>query len=356
MTRKVSKTRRPRNPARSSFWVGTTILIAAAAGCESWQGHPNGGSADGAVPAAVVDQHVITLTQVDERIRQVLFDEAFGDDEGSLYAARRDTAEEMVEEYLLNQAAAEAGQSPEAWLDAQLEAAPAVSEQEITELFEQARDRLPPGAEPETYMEPLRAFLEGQRMASVLEGLREKAAVTLNIPRLRVQVEPIGPSLGPDSASVTLVEFSDFQCPFCSRAVPTIKALREKYPDDLRVVYRHMPLSFHANARPAAIAAACADAQGLFWPYHDRLFEQQQALSGDDLMAHAEAVGLEKEAFATCLEDPATAATVDADSLAARDAGVTGTPAFFVNGVFLSGAQPVEVFEAIIEEERVREN
>ena len=304
--------------------------------------------------AAIVDNHTITLEEVDKRIQQALFYEAFGDDSASLYEARQEAVDDLVGEYLLEQAASAEGQTPEAWLDDSLTELPPVSQQEIVALFEEARDRLPPEAQVEDYEEPLRAFLAGQRIGTILEGLREGAEIQVSLPRQRTQIEAVGPSLGPASAPVTLVEFSDFQCPFCARAVPTLKALREKYPDELRVVYRHMPLDFHPYARPAALAATCADAQGQFWPYHDRLFEQQQALAPEDLVAHAEAIGLKNEIFQTCLEAAETAATVDADQRAAEAVGATGTPAFFINGIFLSGAQPLEVFEAVIDEELQR--
>ncbi|MDG2050871.1 MAG: thioredoxin domain-containing protein [Myxococcota bacterium] len=328
------------------------IGVGLSGGCENGRGALENGASEAAPQtAAVVDQHIITLTEVDERIQQALFYEAFGDDAASLYAARQEAVDELVGEYLLEQAALADGQTPEAWLDRSLTELPPIGEQEVTDLFEQARDRLPPEAQPEDYAEPLRAFLAGQRIGTILDGLREQAQVKVSLPRQRAQIEAVGPSLGPPSAPVTLVEFSDFQCPYCARAVPTLKALREKYPDELRVVYRHMPLGFHPNARAAAIAATCADAQGLFWPYHDQLFEQQNALTAEDLMTHAEAVGLDAVTFKVCLEAPETAATVDADNLAAESAGVTGTPAFFINGIFLSGAQPLEVFEAVIDEE-----
>ena len=304
--------------------------------------------------AAIVDNHTITLEEVDKRIQQALFYEAFGDDSASLYEARQEAVDDLVGEYLLEQAASAEGQTPEAWLDDSLTELPPISQEEVVSLFEGARDRLPPEAQVEDYEEPLRAFLAGQRIGAILEELREGAEVQVSLPRQRAQVEAVGPSLGPLSAPVTLVEFSDFQCPFCARAVPTLKALREKYPDELRVVYRHMPLDFHPHARPAAIASACADAQGQFWAYHDRLFEQQQALSPEDLMAHAEAIGLETEIFQSCLEATETAATVEADQKAAEALGATGTPAFFINGIFLSGAQPLEVFQAVIDEELQR--
>ncbi|MCH2186925.1 thioredoxin domain-containing protein [Myxococcota bacterium] len=338
----------------SLVWATALAGIGLSGACENGVSPPTGAETEAPSPtAAIVDDHAITLTEVDERIQQALFYEAFGDDPASLYEARQEAVDDLVEEYLLEQAALAEGQTPEAWLDDSLTALPPIDPQEVVALFEEAKDRLPPEAQIEDYEEPLRAFLAGQRIGTILETLQAGAEIKVSLPRQRAQVEAVGPSLGPSSAPVTLVEFSDFQCPFCARAVPTLKALREKYPDSLRVVYRHMPLDFHPHAQAAAIAATCADAQGQFWPYHDRLFEQQ-TLSPEELAGHAEAIGLETEMFEACLEAAVSAARVELDRQAAEAVGATGTPAFFINGIFLSGAQPLEVFEAVIEDELER--
>jgi protein-disulfide isomerase len=133
-----------------------------------------------------------------------------------------------------------------------------------------------------------------------------------------------------------------------------MKALHARYPDDVRIVYRHLPLSFHAQAREAAIAAVCADDQGHFWDYHDLLFENQEDLEREAFVAHAEALDLDLDRFEACLDSDDAAATVDADLRAAEAAGATGTPTFYINGIKLTGARPLEQFEEIVEEERDR--
>ncbi len=159
------------------------------------------------------------------------------------------------------------------------------------------------------------------------------------------------PARGPAEALVTIVEFSDFQCPFCSRVGPTLAALREQYPSDVRIVYKHLPLSFHRNALPAAKASVAAQRQGKFWEMHDLLFASQKQLDEATFKAHAEALGLDLARFEADLNSPEVAALVAKDQAEARALGVSGTPGFFVNGRFLSGAKPVSSFQKLIDEE-----
>jgi protein-disulfide isomerase len=260
----------------------------------------------------------------------------------------------MIDERLLARAAAETGTTPEAYLETALAALPPIDESDLQALFDANKDRLPADATIDPYREQLRDHLREQRIHEVYARLREDASIRVTLPRERVAVAATGPSLGPAEAPVTIVEFSDFQCPFCGRAVSVVEALHARYPDTVRIVYRHLPLSFHEHARLAAIASVCADEQGRFWDYHDRLFDDQKALAREDLIAHAEALGLDRRAFEACLVAPEPAAVVDADLSAAEEVGATGTPTFFVNGLKLTGARPVEQFEEIIDEELQR--
>jgi len=305
-------------------------------------------------PAAMVDGRAIVLADVDERIRRDLFEEEFGSDAERLYSARRAKLDEMIDEQLLAEAAAEAGVSPEAYLEGALTELPPITDEEIQALFEANRDRLPAEATIEPFLPQLRAHIEGRRRESVLADLRSGRDIEISIARERVEVAATGPSIGPDDAPVTIIEFSDFQCPYCARTVKVIEALREAHPDTVRVVYRHLPLSFHGQARLAAIASVCADEQDRFWDYHDLLFGNQNALGRDDLIAHAAELGLDGTQFEACLDGPEAAAIVDTDLAAADELGATGTPTFFINGYKLTGARPLEQFEAIIEEELAR--
>jgi protein-disulfide isomerase len=159
------------------------------------------------------------------------------------------------------------------------------------------------------------------------------------------------PQIGAKEPKITLIEFSDFQCPYCSRAKGTIDELLKTYKDDLQVTFRNYPLPFHNNAMPAAIAAQAAAAQGKFWPMYDKLFANQQALSPADFEKYATEIGLDMAKFKAAVADPKTKATVEADMKLGNNFGVGGTPAFFINGHAFSGAYPIESFKMAIDEE-----
>ncbi len=156
---------------------------------------------------------------------------------------------------------------------------------------------------------------------------------------------------GPATAKVTIVEWSDFQCPFCSRVVPTMKALTDKYGEDIRIAFKHNALPMHNRAKAAAIAAEAAGKQGKFWEMHDLLFANAKELTDENFVKWAGELGLDAEKFKADLADPAIAKKVDENQKQGTQLGARGTPAFFVNGRYLSGAQPVEAFSALVDEE-----
>ena len=157
------------------------------------------------------------------------------------------------------------------------------------------------------------------------------------------------PTDGPADAKVTIVEFSDFQCPFCSKAIPTMKALKKKYGDDLRLAFMHLPLAFHEHANLAAQASLAAGEQGKFWEYHDLLFENQTALTQPDLEKYAAKLDLDMGKFKAALASKKFQAHIEKDMEEARQAGASGTPTFYVNGTQLVGAQPQDAFEKAID-------
>jgi protein-disulfide isomerase len=175
------------------------------------------------------------------------------------------------------------------------------------------------------------------------------AAPADGIERIRVQLE--GPMRGPADAKVTIVEFSDFQCPFCSRVVPTVEKIMKDYPKDVRLFFRHNPLPFHQNAPLAAEAAVAAQAQGKFWQMHDKMFANQQALDRAGLEKDAQEIGLDMGKFKAALDSGKYKAKVDAEDKEGAAVGVTGTPTFFINGVRLVGAQPLDAFKAVIDKQ-----
>ena len=164
------------------------------------------------------------------------------------------------------------------------------------------------------------------------------------------------PVRGKASAPVTIAEFSDFQCPFCSRVTPTMKQIEEVYGDKVRVVWKNHPLPFHPNALPAAVAAMAANEQGKFWEYHDLLFANQQKQSKDDFIQYAKNLKLDIARFTRDMDPAKYKAKIDADSDEAMNLGASGTPAFFVNGHFVNGAKPFAEFAKVINAELQRLN
>jgi protein-disulfide isomerase len=161
------------------------------------------------------------------------------------------------------------------------------------------------------------------------------------------------PVRGPADAWVTIVEFADFQCPFCGRVQPTLAQLLAQYPADVRLVFKHFPLkSIHPRALPAAVAAECARVQGKFWEMHDLIYAGQSDLSAAALESEASQIGLDMTAWGNCLSDSAPAARVDADEALGVQLGVQGTPTFAINGAPLEGAQPLATFQQRVEAAR----
>jgi len=198
---------------------------------------------------------------------------------------------------------------------------------------------------------------EDARRALVAE-LRKRGTtvrVSLEPPRYNVAVAPADPSYGNAKAAITIVEFSDFQCPYCLRAMPTLRRIQQTYGDRVRVVWKDFPLTrIHPQATKAAEAAHCAEEQDKFWPYHDRLFANQDKLMVDDLKKHAQDLSLDAARFNACLDSEKYASRVKEGLDAGTKLGVSSTPTLFVNGRVLPGAYPYEEIAAVIDEELQR--
>ncbi|NVB80325.1 MAG: thioredoxin domain-containing protein [Kofleriaceae bacterium] len=158
-----------------------------------------------------------------------------------------------------------------------------------------------------------------------------------------------GHQLGPDDAPVTIVEWSDFQCPYCQKQAPVLAHVREKYGDQVRIVYRHMPMSFHRDAMLAAEAAAAAAAQGKFWAFHDQVWAHFGKLSRADLDEFAQSAGLDMATFRAALDDRRYHNAIVAEASAAEALGVDGTPTLFVNGMPIIGSRDQESFDKLID-------
>jgi protein-disulfide isomerase len=193
-----------------------------------------------------------------------------------------------------------------------------------------------------------------EKRQTYVQKLKESAHVKLLIkepesPKLAVSTDGY-PTWGNPKAPVTIVEFSDFQCPFCSRAVPVIERIKKEYgPDKVKIVFRDMPLPSHNRANPAAMAGHCANEQGKFWEMHNTLFENQTKLEDADLKSYAKKVGVDEKKFAECYDGKKHQATIDKSRREAEALGIQATPSFVINGALLQGAQPFEKFKEKID-------
>jgi len=196
----------------------------------------------------------------------------------------------------------------------------------------------------------------GERVGRLEAGVGAKADPGPDPTRVYAIRTEGAPAKGPEGAPVTIVEFSDFQCPFCARAVPTLKTIQDTYKERVRIVWKHLPLAIHKDAVGAALAAQAAAKQGKFWELHDRLFADQTKLGPDDLKQHGKDLQLDMTRFEADLQNSDEKKRIDADVAEARTLGINGTPGFFVNGRFIGGAQPFENFAKIIDEELTKRN
>jgi protein-disulfide isomerase len=299
----------------------------------------------------------ITLAQVDDEALR-LPAESFGTGKlfQILFEARRAALDGMIGNLLIDQEAKARGVDRAKLLQEEIVAKVSVpSDAEIEEWYRSNPERVQ-GATLEQVRAPIKALL-AERRASVARGryldqLKSKTPVRITLePPRQVMTTSGGHSQGPADAPIQLVEFADFQCSFCFRAHPTVEKVLATYGNRIRFVYRHFPLSNHQDARPAAEAAECAAEQDKFWPYYQVLFSDPSKLDGTSLRAAAAQVGLDTDRFNQCVDSRKYKSVVDADLKAGEEVGVSGTPAFFVNGRMLSGAQPFEEFKQLIDEE-----
>lgn len=252
------------------------------------------------------------------------------------------------------------GVSPEELLAAEVDANVAEpTAAEMDNIYQLNQQRLA-GVSRDVAMGQVRQFLLERNYEVALESfvmdLRSEYGVESRLGPYRVDLDIDGhPSTGPADAPVTVVEFSDFECPFCRRTQPVLDQIEANYGDRIRLVYRQFPLNdIHPRAQKAAEASLCAADQGEFWPMHDAMFAEPIELEVASLKFKASNLGLDTEAFALCLDSSKHAARVQADLMAGMAAGVTGTPTIYINGRPVSGAQDYAAYAAIIDDELSR--
>jgi predicted DsbA family dithiol-disulfide isomerase len=271
------------------------------------------------------------------------------------FEIRKSALQQLVDEMLLN-AEAEKRSIPleELFVEEIEEKAVAPTPNEVADFYMQNQDKME--ASLEEMMPRLNSHLLSQRrherMGAYLAEIRKAGNVEIFLKPRRIVVEPGDAARkGSAEAPIQIIEFSDFQCPYCTRGAKVIDEVVAHYGDKVSVVFKHFPLDFHKEAHLAAQAAECAREQGKFWEYHDMLFANQQNLAPSSLVEYALQLDLEAEPFEACLQEQRYAGRVNADLVQGGTAGMSGTPGFYINGILLSGAQPLENFKEIIDEE-----
>jgi len=279
--------------------------------------------------------------------------------EDEIYSARLNRLNTIIDDRLIGDAAKKRAVSPEAFVAAELAGkTAAVTDAEIAAFFELNKAKLP--GELPKWQEQIRTYLSEQRTAdaraSLIKRLRDEAHVKVMLappPVYRAKVDLSGAQVRGDAAApVTLVEFSDFHCPFCRQVQPVLLQLRQKYGNRVRIVYKDMPIdALHPQARSVAEAARCAADQGRFWEFHDKVYAGGPDGSAATLQRYATEAGVDLSQFEACRASRKHQAGVQRDVQEGADLGITGTPGFFINGRFLSGSQPLEAFAGLIDQE-----
>jgi len=300
--------------------------------------------------AATVNGTPITIEELDATLKNQL-----ARVQTQIYQIRKQGLDSMIEDKLIAEAAKKKGKSVEEFTKEEIDAkVQEPTEQEVRSLYDarKGQETLPFEKVKDQLITFLKQSRKNQAKQNLVASLKKDAdiKVALEVPRVKIDVGD-APAMGPKDAKVTLVEFSDYQCPFCKRVRPTIWQLVDQYKDKMRYVFLDFPLSFHQFSRKAHEGSRCAGDQGKYFEYNRKIFDNQTNLSVDDLKKYAKDLMLNTTRFNKCLDSGAHAKDVDKSIALGSSVGVTGTPSFFINGIQLSGAQPVGAFKDIIDGE-----
>jgi protein-disulfide isomerase len=314
----------------------------------------SGGQGSAGEVLASVNGKSITSAQVEKSIAADL-----AKLEQQIYDLKKAKLDGLIEEQLIASEAARRGVSVDALLEAEVNSKQSkVTDEEVAVFYGANQAKLQ--KDLNAWRDQIRTFLNLQKATErrqvFVDQLRQQGKVEVLLkgpPIFRAEI-PVGTAFtrGPAGAPVTLVEYGDFHCPFCKRVQPTITAVLAKYGTKIRMVYKDFPLdNLHPQARAAAEAARCAGEQGKFWEFHDKIYAGDADATAPTMQSYAQQVGLDAAKFEACRSTRKYQSQVQADGVEGTKLGVSGTPGFFINGRFLSGAQPLEAFTKIIDEE-----
>jgi protein-disulfide isomerase len=328
--------------------IGAAAMVCAVVSTpRAWADDPN-------ATVATVGDHKITAKELDAKVQPQIdqmhamlekrVTQLIADKTSDL---KRQTLESMTDDYLVDQAAQHDKLSVPDYLKKEFSGKDAVTDAQAKAFYDKNKGA---GTAPFDQIKP--QLLQMMNRQALLERLRKDQPVKILLEPKRVVVDSSGhPALGAKDAPVTIVEFTDFQCPFCKASEATLKQLRDKYGDKIRLVHMDFPLPFHSHSLDAAKAARCANDQGKFWQFHDSLFANQGKLAPADLKTTAKTLGMNSTKFDACFDNAKYDSQIKADQAAGEKIGVDGTPAFFIDGRPLTGAQPTPKFEELIDDE-----
>jgi predicted DsbA family dithiol-disulfide isomerase len=339
----------------------TGALLAVGCSKLSAPGHTSSAGAtkdDPNAPVAKIGGQPITNGELDKAARSQL-QRAEAEQAEKIHEIKEQALDKLVEERLIANKAKAENLTSEKLVEREVNAkVPEPSDAEIHGLYDSTKaqgQQLPPFEQvKDQIVKYLKQRNTAQARKTFIDKLKADAKVEILLPPVllpKVEVALEGEARGPSNAPVNIVEFSDYQCPFCSRAEETVKKVMDDYKGKVRLFYRDYPLPFHDKAQKASEAALCAADQGKYWEMHEKLFANQQALAVPQLKEHAKGLGLDAGKFDKCLDSGDKAKDVEKSKKAGEELGVSGTPHFFINGRPLSGAQPYEKFKELIDVE-----
>lgn len=311
-------------------------------------------------PAAAADANEVVATIGSESITRADLEKSVKaqliEVDNQRYEILEEGLNNLVSERLLTMEAKAKGKSVQEFQQELLSApVPEPTDADVQKIYDENKEQLGGKSLDEVkgrIVEYLKNQARAQRAQALLTELRAKNPTSIKLVPPMVDVSAAGREArgGGDSAPIQIIAFSDYECPFCKKAEETVDEVMKAYGNKVNYVHRDYPLPFHKEARPAAEAARCAGEQGKFWEVHDALFKAAK-LDEASIAAAVSAAGVDKAKYDDCIKSGRAGTKVDEDMEAGSEVGVSGTPAFFINGRMLSGAQPFDRFKAVIDAE-----
>lgn len=322
--------------------LGLLLSALATQTCDSQNG--------GGGVVAEVNGYKVTLAELEQKQSPKLLDVRY-----QYYRAQREALDQFIDDYLLEMRARQEHLSVEELLKRDLDSQiKDPSEEQLKLLYEAVQTDQPFPAVRDKIVDSIRQSRRNKARATYVKMLRSTASVRIMLapPGAEVALDD-APTRGPRDALVRLIEFADYECPYCQKIQPELKNLQQEFGNKLMFAFKDFPLPMHPRAQKAAEAARCAAVQGKFWDFQDALFSNNKRLDIAQLKQHARALKLDAERFDQCLDSGQQAAAVQKDLAQAQRLGLTGTPSFFINGHFISGAVDYNTLREVVQQQLV---